>query len=61
MGNETSSRDCNNDCYAGHGGAVCSVSDVLRATGVSNALSDDTGIGNQVYAAAFGKYYYLKN
>jgi hypothetical protein len=56
MGNNESSggsRD-SDQCYSGHGGAVCSVPDVIAATSASNALSDDSGVGNQLSAAVIG-------
>jgi len=36
--------------YVGYGGAICTISDIQKATNVMNALNDSIGIGNQIYA-----------
>lgn len=38
------------DGYVGHGGAICTTSDIQKATSVVNALGDTTGVGNQIFA-----------
>jgi hypothetical protein len=55
MGNQNSSSGSGNDCYSGHGGAVCTVGNVISGTTAMNSLTDDAGIGSQLSAAVIGQ------